>query len=209
MFFEPISPEPEERREQPPAPPWIQRPRGVLLGTAPLDLLLARTPAVAIALGQLGACSDGFAATLTVLRAEHEEDEHESPFGWGGWRRRAGEDPETLLRFGVRYADGNEAELGARKSDGAGRPDAPVIRQGGGSGGGGEWDQRLWFWPLPPPGRITFAVEWRAQRLELVLHELDAEPIRAAAARSQRVFPAAAQQGGSVVSASHAVRDSR
>ncbi len=171
-------------------PPWLERPRGILLGAVAQELLLARTDSVAIALTHIGACSDGFAATLLVMSAMGEEDDEETPFGWGPWRRRA--DPESTLRIGVRYADGAKAELdpgpGAPPLRGEERPDGPLIHGGGGSGGGGEWRHELWFWPLPPPGPLTFAVQWPARGVQETLYELDAGTILDAAGRAQRLF---------------------
>ncbi len=188
MLFEPIPAEPERTRVREAMPPWVHRPRGVLLGAAPVEALLARTEQAAIAISNFGACPDGFVATLTVLTARDDDEGPGSPFGWGGWRRRRGESAEDLLRFGVRYPDGGEAELGAQRPQRSEPPDGPVIHPEGGSGGAGEWTQQIWCWPLPPAGTIAFALEWRQEGIALTLHELDAEPIREAAGRSQRVF---------------------
>jgi hypothetical protein len=196
-FFAPLDPPPPSSRPQrrPAQPPWIERPRGVLLGGVAHELVLARTPDVAVGLTHIGACGDGFAATLLVLAATDSDDPDEAPFGWGPWRGRT--DPERRLRFGVRYGDGGVAEL-----DGAGAgprsrgerprgddpPEGPVIHGQGGGGGGSEWRQELWFWPLPPEGPLTFAVQWLARGVAETLQEWEAAPIRDAAARAQTLF---------------------
>jgi hypothetical protein len=202
VFFEPPAPLlPEEpKRERRSQPPWLEKPRGVMLGSVPLELVLAREPKLAVVLCRLGACADGFDAELIVLGAEELEEEiNGGMFGSPAPWRRGGErtNPELTLRFGVQYADGSKAELGERmRAHGERRqgrdqpPDGPLIQRGGGQGGDGEWRQRLWFWPLPAPGGITFALEWRAQGIELRLHELDAAPIREAAGRAQTLMPA-------------------
>jgi hypothetical protein len=154
-------------------------------------VVLAREPKVAVALGRVGACPDGFEADLTVLAADDlEEQLHGGLFG-PPWRRRGqGVDPADALRFGVQYADGSKAELGGPLEAREEQPEGPVIHGNGGHGGDGEWQQRLWFWPLPPAGRIAFALEWRAQGIELRLHELDAAPILEAAARALTLIAA-------------------
>jgi hypothetical protein len=208
MFFEPAQPPPEEpphrRRAQ---PPWLGKPRGVVLAAVPLELMLVREPKIAVVLAGIGACPDGFEAELAVFVAEDLQDElHGGLFGPAPWRHGRGErvDPARALRFGVQYADGSKAELERRHGRDE-RPKGPVICPGGGRGDQGEWHQRLWFWPLPPPGTITFALEWQAQGIELRLHELDAAPIREAAPRALTPMPAQELSDGPTYT-SHAMR---
>jgi hypothetical protein len=191
MFFDPPpepakQPEPKRRAE----PSWLSRPHGVLLAGVPLELVLAREPRIAVALSRLGACPDGFEGELTVLATSDLEDDIEYGGLFGApWRRRGKSvDPARSLRFGARYADGSKAELGGRWEGREGPPPGPVIHGNGGSGGRGEWRERLWFWPLPPAGPIAFALEWLEQGIELRLHELDAAPIREAAGRAQTLM---------------------
>ncbi len=190
MFFDP-PPEPERpSRETYRPPPWVSRPRGVLLSGVPIVLVLARTEQVAVALGRFGACEDGFEAELSIFGRGESDDADDGMLPPFGPRRRRNPDPAEGLRFGVRYADGGKAQLdqpwGARSSE---PPAGPVICQGGGGGGAGEWHHSLWFWPLPPAGAVTFALEWRERGIELSMHELDAAPIRDAAGTAQRIFP--------------------
>jgi hypothetical protein len=186
-FFDPPKPRESHKPERPSMPPWVERPRGILLGAVAEEILLARTDTGAVALSHLGACADGFQATLLAFSTLEQEDPPDSPFGWSPWNRRA--DPAELLRFGVRYADGGKAELDDRWAGGDDeRPRGPVVRSNGGGGGGGEWHQQLWFWPLPPAGPITFAVEWLARGIGQTLKEMDAAPIREAARRAQVLF---------------------
>ncbi len=183
-----------ERRAQ---PPWLAKPRGVVFAGVPLELVLARKPKLAVALARIGACPDGFEADLIVLADEELEDDLDGALFGAPWRRQ-GERlaPDQALRFGVQYADGSKAELNEswralhkRTGPYDARPEGPVISTGGGHGGDGEQQQRLWFWPLPPPGTVTFALEWRGQGIELQLHTLDAAPIREAAQRAQMLMP--------------------
>jgi hypothetical protein len=48
---------------------------------------------------------------------------------------------------------------------------------------------RYWVWPLPPPGPLTFVVEWPAHGIAESRAELDTQPILDAAARAIQVFP--------------------
>jgi hypothetical protein len=45
-------------------------------------------------------------------------------------------------------------------------------------------------WPLPPPGTLTFGVEWLARGIDLTLHEIDAALVRDAAGRARTLFAA-------------------
>ncbi len=161
------------------------RPAGRLLAGVPLELVLAQSETVAVALSRLAACPDGFEAELaTVVVGDDDFDPPWRPPVRG--RRRGAPDEE--MRFGVRYADGSKAELDAPWRAPGERAQGPVIHPAGGSGGEGEWRQELWFWPLPPRGPIAFALEWKAQGIELQLHEVDAQPLLDAAARSKLLF---------------------
>ncbi|HTA34213.1 MAG TPA: hypothetical protein VK721_12390, partial [Solirubrobacteraceae bacterium] len=100
--------------------------------------------------------------------------------------------PERL-RFGLRFADGRKAtNVGGLAPGGRGeaRPDGAVLVARGGSGGEKRWDQRLWVWPLPPPGELLFACEWPAQEIALTTAALDAGVILSAAARACVLWPA-------------------
>jgi hypothetical protein len=191
VFFEPPREDIEDAEEERfVPPPWFGRPPGTVLAGVPLELVLARTPTVGVALSRLGACPDGFEAELTVLSTAGAEELDHGLWGPPAMRRRRGAAAAAEeMRFGVRYADGSKGELDGPWGDPEARPEGPVIRRQGGSGGEGEWRQTLWFWPLPPAGPLTFALEWRSQGIALGLSEVDAGPIRDAAERAQQLFP--------------------
>lgn len=193
-FFEFPEPEPEpERRQIRAQPPWISAPRGVVPGTVPLDLVLARNDRAAVAVTHLGAYPTGFRFDLTVLAADEEDDELDpmimGPMRRPGMRRRV-EARDEMLRFGIQFADG------AKATNVAGRPDwqsdeppaGPVLRTGGGGGGGGEWTQHMWVWPLPPAGPLAFVCEWPAAGLELTRVEVEAQLFIDAASRAHQLF---------------------
>jgi hypothetical protein len=47
----------------------------------------------------------------------------------------------------------------------------------------------LWLWPLPPPEKIEFAVEWPFARIGLTMVDVDGAAIVSAAERSVRYWP--------------------
>jgi hypothetical protein len=68
-------------------------------------------------------------------------------------------------------------------------PDGPVMRFASSGGGGGQWHQSEWVWPLPPRGPIAFVCEWPAAGIPLTRREIDAQLILDAAARARIIFP--------------------
>ena len=114
--------------------------------------------------------------------------------------RRGREIPSEFLRFGVEFADGRRAtNIGgcfARRSAQAEPPEGPVLLEHGGSGGGTHWDQTYWVWPLPPPGRVTFACEWPVQRVPLTRIDIDAAAIVDASKRAVTLWEAASGASG-------------
>jgi hypothetical protein len=98
--------------------------------------------------------------------------------------------PAEKLRFGVRFADGRAATNLARRPDWrSDEPGGPVLMEMGGGSDGRRVDLRLWVWPLPPPGPVTFACEWPAFGVPESTADLDAAVILDAAARSVDLWP--------------------
>ncbi len=192
-FFEP--PPPSER---PPAPPryrqpeWFGPPRGTLPGVLPLALLLVRNDEVAISVLRVDAYPSGFGFDLLVMLADDTRPLDPMGFAYGRRPRGDGEDvPASLLRVGVQFADGAKAtNVAAHHFPAPGqRPDPPVLHPGGGGGGGGgQWHQRLWVWPLPPPGPLAFVCEWPEVDIPLTRREIDAQEILDASARAHVIF---------------------
>lgn len=203
-FFEPPPPPdlPEPPFEMPEPEPWWSAPRNELGAPVPLRLVLGRTDQVAIAVVGVTAFSTGVTLTLAIrsrsLRGDENLDPEPAvfPFGHPAMRRQlAGELPPELLRFGVQFADGSKATTvdggrwGPGVAPGKSAPAGPILSSSGGGGGEGEWDADYWLWPLPPPGTLTFAVEWPSKGIELTMQEVDAGPILEAAATSEALWP--------------------
>jgi hypothetical protein len=172
-----------------------------------LDLVVARTECAAVCVTRLEANPSGFALELVTMVSQDLEEL--DPLLFEGRRMRRGRGagetaiPDEMLRFGVEFADGRKAtntadeplanfEGGSMQRSVAvqasGAPGGPVLQTGGGSGGGGNWKQSIWIWPLPPPGRLTFVCQWPAAGIGLTRHEIEAQVLLDAAKRAQVIF---------------------
>ena len=198
-FFEPPPSAPRGPDVPTPAP-WWQAPRNELGAPVPLRLVLARSERVAIALVGATAYRTGVGLTIAVRWRRHDSeglynDPFEDPLGLAMMHRRpTGELSPEILRFGVQFSDGRKATTvggfpWADGDDAAEEPTGPVLMQGSAGGGDGEWDGDYWLWPLPPPGPVTFVVEWPSAQIELTKHEVDAALILDASALSEKLWP--------------------
>ena len=196
-FFEPPPPpeRPEPQFEIPERKPWWGAPGNELGAVAPLRAVLARTDQVAVAIVGVTAYTTGFSMTLAVRSRSSLGGEGFDPmFGlsYGHGATQLGTElPPELLRFGVQFADGSKATtLGSSVPWSLEEePTSPILSPAGGSGGDFEWTQEYWLWPLPPPGILTFAIEWPSKGIELSLLEVDAAPIIDAGGSSEVLWP--------------------
>jgi hypothetical protein len=195
-FFDPPPPPPEPPEEAFERKPWWGAPRNEVGISTGLRLVLARTDEVAVALLDAIAFSTGLSFTLAVLR--RSPDLHvrfDDPLGrFGDARRGPQELPPELLRFGIEFSDGRKATslgmpaLTAQEED---EPQGPFLTPGGGGGGPDYWETSFWLWPLPPPGRLSFVVEWPAEEIAQTRHEVETESIIEAAGRAEALWPPA------------------
>ncbi len=143
-----------------------------------------RTDELALALLDVVAYSTGFTMKLALRFQPGGADVDPR----GLMMQTHGPGPEQL-RFGVAFSDGRKAtNLGPRRPPSEDPPEISLSRGGGGGGGSRGFEFGYWVYPLPPPGKITLAVEWPARGLAEVRHELDAAPILEAAARSEELW---------------------
>jgi hypothetical protein len=195
FIFEPPPPaHADEHEERPPTPPWHGPPENIVGRAVPIEFVLARTEKLALAVWGVAAFPTGITFSLATVLRESDEDVDLDPdmMMHRYWRRRRsghGDSlPDELLRFGVQMADGTKATNLLLESWSAEAPPGPVLMPRGGGGGGRVWRQGWWLWPLPPEGALTFACEWPAHGIPTTTHEVDAAPIRDAAAEALHIW---------------------
>jgi hypothetical protein len=71
-----------------------------------------------------------------------------------------------------------------------------VLHQRGGGGGGASWSQRLWLWPLPPPGTIELVCEWPSEGIAETRVAVPTAPLLDAAAQAETLWPDGGHSGG-------------
>lgn len=162
-----------------------------------LSVLLGRTDDAAVGIGQIEVFSTGFRFSLAVrLRRPRPRHAGGGLFMLIGAHTHPGvEIPlEDRLLLGLEYADGRRASTlqDVRMLGPAGAPDdqALVLAQQGGGGGDQSVDQRYWVSPLPPDGPVTFVLAWPAFGFPESRTVVDGSAIRAAADRSELLWPA-------------------
>lgn len=195
-FFERPAPV-EDPEPRPPQPPWAGPPYGVLPGTVALEVVLAASQRAAVYLGRCAAYQTGVELDVRVLVAPDAEEL--DPSLNGIYHRPGGSSTyESMLRFGIEFADGRKVSNVAGPSYGPGEPDGPVLWGMGGGGGGGRWHQDFWVWPLPPAGPVSFVCEWPAAEIALTRVDIDGQLLIDAAGRAREMFPnsATSQPGG-------------
>ncbi len=179
FFDEPVAtpPEPPDYR----SPEWSGPPDNVIPATVALDVVLVRRPDLAIWVADALAFPAGLCFGLNILRREPESDHRPSLFGPRG---------PAALRFGLRLPDGTKIlDDRPQQSKSSQAPKQPVLRRTSGSGAMHFSQQKWWLWPLPPSGSLTFVLAWPAEEVDETSAQLDTNPILAAAARAQVMWP--------------------
>lgn len=192
-------PDGQEARSRPPVPlPWMAPPEDELGEPVPARLFLVRTDRLVIAITELLVYSTGFEfhAAARMPAAERQELADRAPKP--GRFDSDEPPPDDFLQFSVTFANGRHGRslttplnsklaLEWRELARQGRtPDGVVVfhRRGWGTGG----DAGYWVWPLPGPGMITFACEYRLAGVPLTTQQLDAGPVLRAAGRVQPLW---------------------
>lgn len=140
----------------------------------PINVLLARTDDVAVALVGLQVYTTGVSFTLVVRARPSSEVARTRGLNELIWQHgpRAGS-----FLLGIELADGRRASgmrMGERDTD-------ILFHSGSGSGGQASVGQSWWLSPLPPEGLLTFVVRCADLGIGETVTELDASAIRRAA----------------------------
>jgi hypothetical protein len=171
------APEPEYR-----PPEWLQAPENYMPAAVALDALVVRRDDLAVWIADALVYPTG--VELSVIIAHR----YGSPPGrpHHPWFFHPGdlEGP----RFGVGFADGRRGSTGGTPGRLDGPPDI-VLTHNGGGGSDRRWNGRMWLWPLPPRGPLTFAFIWPDHGVEEAVLQLNSEPIRAGAERAVELWP--------------------
>ncbi|HEY7456972.1 MAG TPA: hypothetical protein VH703_06820 [Solirubrobacterales bacterium] len=159
-----------------------------------MERVVVRTNEVGIYLACLWVFPAGFEFDVFVVAKEEPDELDPFSFGHQYEAEESGDIPAAQLRLGFLFGDGTKATNTGERFDWEGDfespPKAPVMSGARGSGGGGNWSQSFWVWPIPPAGPLTFLCEWPQARIPLTRLEMEAEPIIEAASRAQQIFAA-------------------
>jgi hypothetical protein len=158
-------------------------------GVAALEVMLAVNDRAAVYLRRCAAYATGFELEVSVLLATGDDSDLEPSLNGVYHRPGRSSSYDTVLRFGIEFADGGKATNVGGRFPGTGEPTGPVLNGQGGGGGGGRWRQDFWVWPLPPAGPVSFVCEWPSAGIPLTRAQVDAGVFHAAAGRAQALFP--------------------
>lgn len=187
------SPTPEQVQQ------WIRRtsaPDNEFPAGVGVTVLLGRTGDAAVGITQIEAFSTGFRFNLAVrLRRARPEHVRGGLYMLVSSHVRPGVQLplEDRLLLGLQYADGRRAstlqDTYKFHRDAAPDDEQLVMAQQGGGGGDLSVDQSYWVSPLPPEGPVTIVLAWPAFGMPESRTVLDGAAIRAAAERSQLLWP--------------------
>jgi hypothetical protein len=184
-------PEQMQRWQARASPPENEFPAGVGLA-----VMLQRSDDAAVGITQIDAFSTGFQFMLSVrVRQLPREFAHGGLFMLIDAHEIPGVEIslEQRLLLGIEYPDGRRAStLRGMPVPGHGTADDDqrlMLMPQGGRGGLREADKKYWVSPLPPEGAVTFVLAWPRFGLAESRTVVDGSVIRAAAERSQRLWP--------------------
>ncbi|KHL01078.1 hypothetical protein LK10_18235 [Sinomonas humi] len=192
-FFPPVSESGRTYPPQPQLPEWFAPPSLEMPAVVPLDVVLAQTDRVTLAVECARVYANGATLEVRCVRRRTDESDRE----WAAQAhdhpgmRLAGLADRTSLRFGILYPDGSKALTDAEPAWPIAEAPAPraVLRHASGSGSGGEQNRTtelsLWLWPLPAPGPHRLVAEWQAADIGESSMEFDGALLRSAAERAR------------------------
>lgn len=175
-------------------------------GVVVSGLVLARTANIAVTLPTIQAFETGCLMNVDIVMRPHTlslEDVQAlqlSVYPHMVTGVRAGQLPDNLLRFGVRFADGAKATTVGQRFDRTQLPQEPPpgprlswlfggVSMRSGSDDNSVITMGLWLWPSPPRETFELGVEWPAGGIELSIVNLDGAAIGSAAQQSVPYWP--------------------
>jgi hypothetical protein len=190
-------PEPEPVPE-PAAPlpqPWFQPPADEYPVRVLVREFLAQTEGTSMSVSHVDVYSTGLRLKIDweLRRGGENHDEWQLASGMGLFFNRGG---ESDRRFGLALANGTVVTTVDKHASYANFGTAPEgwsLMDHAGGGGGGDTrysgSNRLWLWPLPPPGPIELVAEWRARDIPQSRLVLDATPLLTAVDGVRSLWP--------------------
>ena len=176
---------------------WMRQPEDRIAGVVPVDLELAASETVVMAMTHIAAFPQGFGFHFDTVTSVDVGEVCASSI-------EDGEGNDLALLFGVEFADGRRADGGTNwiMRDGEDHfglpampkrlPPDPDLEVFISAGGVASYDRRFagscWVWPLPPPGPLTFWTGWPAAGLPVRPTRIDAELVLAAVSASRRLW---------------------
>jgi hypothetical protein len=161
-------------------------PRNELPRSVPIRVPLASTTDLAVWLDGVLVWTTGFEFTLTFARKH--------PAATYGWRPpfvRFGSDvTSSLATLSVTFSDGrtNISSAKAALAD-DGKPIGPVTTYRPGADGLRRTEEKMYVWPLPPPGLVTLELSWPAGGIPVTEGHIDGAVLRAAADEVEQLWP--------------------
>ena len=168
---------------------WLRRaqaPGNEVPVAVPLNLLVARTDSVAVALIGLQVYSTGLSFQLVVRVRPSAEQQPGNRLDELFWERGPGA-PGFL--FGLEFSDGRRVDDVARRGHGEGHADGILFHPGGGGGGMTSMDQHWWLSPVPPAGPLHVVLRCDELGVAGTVTELDATVLSRAAAQVVELWP--------------------
>jgi hypothetical protein len=198
-FFEPPSLPPEPATPQSRSPDWLGPPDNLVGGVVALELVVAHSQKAAVWIDSAIAYPSGVEFEIEVRWRPEVFDVVSRGAPWLYRLGTSRKLPDELFRAGFQLADGSKVTTiptGLGGVPGATaverswdkEPEGPLLISRGGGGSGQSWSHRLWLWPLPPEGPLSFVCEWPALGITLARAQVQSSLIREAAARSQTLW---------------------
>jgi hypothetical protein len=94
------------------------------------------------------------------------------------------------IRFVIGFPDGSRTREGPAAPAAPDDPSStPFLLSRGGGGNSERWRQDWWLAPLPPEGKVTFAVAFEAAGVTESVAEVDGGVFAEAAAKAEQLWP--------------------